>query len=316
MLEHCLTKEHVDKVYESGRFFCEKDRAVLCSMLEAIENSATDADRFTKSTSNIGKGTEVVPDTDIGKDALLLASEDISDQPAETVKKTLSRSSATGQVEQSFGGSADITISREKENVNLQKQALLETTGSTSEGSRLCHLTNVNGGVRATALLPRSDPPEGTTAEGDLTVNSSLVRAAYTTFCNCRGAFFAKEMQVWYERGYLCKDLQIFVHRGLIADRITLSELCKRNGEKTPFKFSSPPENVVVYEGFNEFPPGITIKVTDQRLFSCSPEKIASKTSLTKDTGVLPGTINAAPSGEQKVAVVHPLPSETSQGKG
>lgn len=38
-------------------------------------------------------------------------------------------------------------------------------------------------------------------------------------------------------------------------------ELRKKNGERTPFIFSNPLEDIIIHRGFVEFPPGIKIKV-------------------------------------------------------
>ncbi|RCN50082.1 hypothetical protein ANCCAN_03913 [Ancylostoma caninum] len=41
MLEHCLGKEHIQKVYKNGRFFSERDKSKLLEMLDSIERNAT-----------------------------------------------------------------------------------------------------------------------------------------------------------------------------------------------------------------------------------------------------------------------------------
>ncbi|ETN85806.1 GYF domain protein [Necator americanus] len=77
---------------------------------------------------------------------------------------------------------------------------------------------------------------------------------------NFRGPFTAKEMRKWFGRGFFHADLEVFVHRGHLAEKTTVGELCIINGEKTPFTFACLPVQPIIHRGFVEFPPGVTIK--------------------------------------------------------
>ncbi|XGW27785.1 hypothetical protein V3C99_007957 [Haemonchus contortus] len=74
-----------------------------------------------------------------------------------------------------------------------------------------------------------------------------------------RGPFSAERMQQWYEEGFFADDFEVFAHRGRVADHFTLENLCKYNGDSTPFIFSESLE-CVNSSGFLERPPGFTFK--------------------------------------------------------
>ncbi|KAK6061191.1 GYF domain protein [Cooperia oncophora] len=76
---------------------------------------------------------------------------------------------------------------------------------------------------------------------------------------NYRGPFTAKSMQQWYENGFFKGVLQVFIHRGHVANRSTLEELCAQKGDVTPFLFLVPPHRTE--SGFLERPPGFTVEV-------------------------------------------------------
>ncbi|KAL6740058.1 hypothetical protein Aduo_013446 [Ancylostoma duodenale] len=119
---------------------------------------------------------------------------------------------------------------------------------------------------------------------------------------NFRGPFSPHLMQKWHEKGYFCSDLKLFVHRGHIADITTLEELRKKNGERTPFIFSNPPKHLVIHRGFVEFPPGIKVK----------PKNSRPTTSSNANVDVLTESTPAVSQGDQKIAVIHPLPPKNS----
>nr|CDJ96962.1 GYF domain containing protein [Haemonchus contortus] len=74
-----------------------------------------------------------------------------------------------------------------------------------------------------------------------------------------RGPFSAERMQRWYEEGFFADDFEVFAHRGRVADHFTLENLCKYNGDDTPFIFSQSLECVNI-SGFLERPPGFSFK--------------------------------------------------------
>ncbi|EYB84605.1 hypothetical protein Y032_0314g2254 [Ancylostoma ceylanicum] len=119
---------------------------------------------------------------------------------------------------------------------------------------------------------------------------------------NFRGPFFSNVMQKWYEKGYLGSDLKIFIHRGHVAEISTLEALRKKNGERTPFVFSNPPQGLIIHRGFVECPPGITIK----------PKSTHPTTSSNANVDASAESAPAVPQGDQKIAVIHPLPPKNS----
>ncbi|KAJ1371935.1 hypothetical protein KIN20_033980 [Parelaphostrongylus tenuis] len=94
---------------------------------------------------------------------------------------------------------------------------------------------------------------------------------------NFRGSFTAEKMQKWYEQGYFESSLEIFIHRGRIADRCTLQWLCDNNGIDTPFIFSEPPHDALVHGGFIECPPGLTIE--QDEISECCLENLISNST-------------------------------------
>ncbi|CAJ0601301.1 unnamed protein product [Cylicocyclus nassatus] len=131
-----------------------------------------------------------------------------------------------------------------------------------------------------------------------------------------RGSFSAEEMQDWYKAGYFDDDLQIYIHRGRIADKSTLGELCQRNGKHTPFLFYDAPK-AVIHRGFLEHPPGLKVEVkkTSNKASQTAAEKkstTASQTNSAQSNSKQQETDCAVSDGNQKVAVIHPVTSETT----
>ncbi|WKY03689.1 hypothetical protein Q1695_005000 [Nippostrongylus brasiliensis] len=64
-------------------------------------------------------------------------------------------------------------------------------------------------------------------------------------------------MRRWYKLGFLNDRLELFVHRGDVADPYTLGELFELNGRHSPFSFAKPSLNATPSSGFLCRPPGL-----------------------------------------------------------
>ncbi|KAK6748916.1 hypothetical protein RB195_001500 [Necator americanus] len=136
---------------------------------------------------------------------------------------------------------------------------------------------------------------------------------------NFRGPFTAKEMRKWFGRGFFHADLEVFVHRGHLAEKTTVGELCIINGEKTPFTFACLPVQPIIHRGFVEFPPGVTIKAQNDMKYDAvvrataleAPKGAeAAESSSVTNSDVMPANSSAASQGDQKVATTHKSSSE------
>ncbi|KAL6740059.1 hypothetical protein Aduo_013447 [Ancylostoma duodenale] len=95
MLEHCLGKEHIQKVYKNDRFFSERDKDKLLDMLDSVERSATAKDVFSKSGTKVKEEKRLQPEVVIGKDAKTTATASTSSSTSEVASEMTVETAAT-----------------------------------------------------------------------------------------------------------------------------------------------------------------------------------------------------------------------------